>query len=432
MIGSTMQRESIDNSFRPAVLESTVDSPSSSDQPNDAPTHFSAKTYGLIALLGTLAGMGPLAIDLYLPSFPTIAKDLNTSIAAIEQTLSAYFIGLSLGQLIYGPLADRLGRKRPLYFGLALFVLASIGCARTQSVTALVGWRFVQALGGCAEMVIARAIVRDKFEARDAARVFSTLVLVMGLAPILGPLLGGWIVVHLGWRWLFSLLAAFGAACLLAVSTLLPETHAIGKRQKQSPTDILRTGGMLLRNRTFIVHAAGASLGSAAMFAYIGSAAFVFMELFHVSPQHFGLFFGANAAGLIGCAQINGKLVQKLQPAQVLRGAMIVQAIAGASLLAVALTGAGGFVGVLLPLFVLVSCLGFIFPNTTALAMAPHGKVAGNASAILGCLQFGVSGLAGYLVSRLHTGTAVPMASVIAICSISAMGINVLGSPKKD
>ena len=424
-----IQSEDVDNPAEDAFIGCTVDR---AVHVEPETSRFTAATYGLIALLGALAGMGPLAIDLYLPGFSAIAKDLNTNVAAVERTLAAYFIGLSIGQLIYGPLADRLGRKRPLYFGLVVFIIASVGCALAKTVESLVIWRFVQALGGCAEMVIARAIVRDKFHARDAARVFSLLVLVMGMAPILGPLIGGWMVVAWGWRVLFWTLAAFGVTCLVAVTTLLPETLLPEKRVRQSPGDIFRTAMMLVRDRKFIVNTAGAALGSAAMFAYIGGVPFVYMEIFHVTERHFGWFFGANAAGFIGFAQVNGWLVKRMEPAKILRYGMIVESTAGCCLLLSAITGVGGFIGVIVPLFCMVASLGFIFPNTTALAMAPHGRVAGNASAILGCFQFGISGIGGFLVSAFHNGTAVPMAAVIAICASSALVINLLFAPKAE
>ena len=424
-----MQEAPIDNPMEDAVIGATVDRIADLPAGDDQPTHFTARTYGLIALLGALAGMGPLAIDFYLPSFPSIARDLHSDMSAVERTLAVYFIGLSLGQLFYGPAADRLGRRRPLIFGLVLFVAASIGCATAKSVDALVAWRFLQALGGCAEMVIARAIVRDKFQARDAARVFSLLMLVMGLAPIVGPLIGGWIVVHLGWRQLFWMLAAFGVACFVAINLLLPETLAVEHRQRQSPSDILRTATLLFSDRTFMVHAAGASLGSAALFAYVAGSSFVIIQLLGLSPGHFGYVFGANAAGLITCAQVNGWMVKRYDPAAVLRGGLAAETLAGCVLLAAALTGFGGFFGIVIPLFAMVSSLGFIFPNTGALAMAPHGRIAGNASAIFGCMQFGVSGIAGFLVSALDNGTAVPMAGLIAGFSAAALLINLALAP---
>ena len=411
------------------LLAGPADPVDATSRPARRRTKFGTAQYLLILLLGALAGLGPLAIDMYLPSFPAIAADFGTSVAAVERTLGAYFIGLALGQLFYGPAADRFGRKAPLYVGLVVFALASIGCALTRSVEALIALRFLQALGGCAEMVVARAIVRDLFDVEDAARVFSSLMLVMGLAPILAPIAGGWVVLHLGWRALFWTLAGFAVLCFAASALFLKESLPVERRRRDSPAATLRVYLGLLRDRTFVVHAACGSLMSAGLFAYVGGSPFVFMELFHVPAERFGLFFGANALGLILSAQLNGVLAGRVHPSRTLRVVLIVAAAAGALLLLSAATGWGGFPGILVPLFVFVCCLGLVFPTTTALAMAPHGAIAGNASAVFGCLQFGVSGIGGVIVSLIHDDTARPMAGVIALCAGSALLVHLLFAP---
>ena len=385
---------------------------------------FAAADYGLILLLGSVSALGPLAIDMYLPSFPTIARALGSTPAAVERTMAAYFAGLAVGQLFYGPAGDRFGRKVPLYVGLTLFVLASAGCATARSVPALVGLRFVQALGGCAEMVMARAVVRDRFQERDAARVYSALMLVMGLAPILAPLAGGWLVVHASWRAIFGVQAAAGLACLIAVTFGLPESLPADRREHRSPAAILVVYGQLLRHRLLIAHALAGSLVLAGLFAYVAGWPFVFIQLFHVRPEHFWVFFGTNAAGLIASSQVNGWLVQRADPRRVLRGGLVAAAVAGTVLLFTARTGLGGFPGILVPLFAFLCCFGFVVPTSTALAMAPHGRVAGNASAVLGSVQFAVSGGAGVVVSLLHNGTAVPMAAAMATAGVAALAVN--------
>ena len=393
--------------------------------PGDAPAkRFDAADYGLILLLGSVSALGPLAIDMYLPSFPAIAAELHSTTAAVERTMAAYFAGLAIGQLFYGPAGDRFGRKLPLYVGLTLFVLASFGCATVHSVPALVGLRFVQALGGCAEMVIARAVVRDRFGARDAARVYSALMLVMGLAPVLAPLVGGQLVAHASWRAIFAVQAAAGLVCLTAVTFCLRESLPPDRREHRWPLAILVVYGQLIRHRLLIAHALAGSLVLAGLFAYVAGSPFVFIQLFHVRPEHFWLFFGTNAAGLIASSQVNGWLVQRADPRKVLRGGLIAAAVAGALLLTAAETHAGGFPGLLVPLFAFLCCFGFIVPTSTALAMAPHGRVAGNASAVLGGIQFAVSGAAGVVVSLLHDGTAVPMAAAIALAGASALAVN--------
>ncbi len=289
---------------------------------------------------------------------------------------------------------------------------------------ALVGLRFLQALGGCAEMVMARAVVRDRFGERDAARVYSALMLVMGLAPMLAPLAGGWLVVHASWRAIFGVQATAGLACLVAVTFGLPESLPPDRRERRSPGEILAVYGQLLRHRLLIAHALAGSLVLAGLFAYVAGSPFVFIQLFHVRPEHFWLFFGTNAAGLITSSQVNGWLVQRVDPRRVLRGGLIAAAVAGTALLVTATTGLGGFPGILVPLFAFLCCFGFIVPTSTALAMAPHGRVAGNASAVLGSVQFAVSGAAGVLVSALHNGTAVPMAAAIAVAGVAALAVN--------
>jgi DHA1 family bicyclomycin/chloramphenicol resistance-like MFS transporter len=377
--------------------------------------------YKLAVILGSLAAMGPLAIDMYLPSFPTIANDLGSTPAAMEGTAAAYFVGLALGQSIYGPLTDRLGRKRPLYFGLSLFIVASVGCAFANSVPQLTALRTLQALGGCAEMVVARAMVRDYFDQRDSVRVLSLLILVMGLAPILAPLVGGQLLLHLGWRSVFYALAAYALVSLLAVVVFLRESLPVERRRSDSVREVARVYGRLLTNRSFMAHVVCGGLVISGMFAYIAGSPFVFIELFGVSPERYGLFFGANAFGLIAASQVNGRLARRVEPGRLLSNVLPVTALASLVLLFTAWTGTGGFAGLLVPLFVCVASVGFVVPNTMVLAMAPHGRVAGTASALLGTIQFGLGAAAGAAVSSLNNGTSVPLGVVIAFCGVGAL-----------
>jgi DHA1 family bicyclomycin/chloramphenicol resistance-like MFS transporter len=382
--------------------------------------HGSAAYYRFGIILGALTAMGPLAIDMYLPSFPTIAREFGSTTAAVEATAAAYFTGMAVGQSLYGPISDRLGRKLPLYAGLVLFVAASIGCAFAPSVPALLTLRFVQALGGCAQIVIARAMVRDLFDERDSMRVLSLLILVMGVAPILAPLLGGQLLVTFGWRSVFWVLAGYALACMAAVSALVPETLAAPHRRRDSLMAVGRIYGRLLRDRSFMAQALSGSLTIAGMFAYIAGSATIFIQLFRVPADRFGLFFGTNAIGLIAASQINGRLAARMPAHTILAKVFPVTAVAALVLLADALTGFGGFAGILVPLFVCVASVGFVVPNTTVLAMAPHGQVAGSASALLGTLQFAVGAVAAFAVSTLNNGTAVPLGAVIACCAVGA------------
>jgi len=391
--------------------------------------------FWLTIYLGTIAALGPLAIDMYLPAFPRIAASFGAQVPDVQLTLASYFVGLALGQLVYGPLADRLGRKPPLYFGLALFALASAGCALTGSVWSLAGVRFVQALGGCAEMVIARAIVRDLFDDRQAAKVFSSLVLVMGLAPILAPLGGGYLAGHVGWRAIFWFLALAGAATLVSTALFFRESLPPERRIRQSASDVMRTYASLLRHREFMLHSMTIGIGMAGLFAYVGGSPYVFQKIFHISEARFGLFFGPIACGIIGMSQVNGVLAGRFDIRRILRAALFVHAAAGLVLLIDALTGFGGFWGIYLPLCVVIASMGFVFPNTTVLAMSPHGRIAGNASAVLGFLQFGVSAIGGLVVSSLQnaqsTPTAGPMAASIAVCGATALMLNLLTHPAR-
>ena len=383
--------------------------------------------YRLALILGALTAMGPLAIDTYLPALPRIADELHTSDALVQVSLSVYFVGIALGQAFYGPLSDRIGRKPALYLGLAMFILASVGCALATSVQALIVFRFLQALGGCAPLVVPRAIVRDHFDQRGSVRMLSILMLVMGLAPILSPLVGGQLLGFFGWRSIFWVHAVYGSVWLFAVAVGLRESLDIARRQRQRLGAVLGVYGRLLRDRAFMAHVLVGALIFAGLLAYISGSPFVFIELFHVSPSHFGLYFGVNAIGIMTASQINRWLAQRIDASQILRRALPVSLVASVALVVNAATGFGGFAGILVPLFVYIAMHGFVMPNTTALAMAPHGSVAGSASALLGSIQFILGALSGALVGALSNGTPVPLAVVIAGCGASAFAIQMFG-----
>jgi len=386
--------------------------------------------FWLVVLLGSLAALGPFSIDTYLPAFPAIAQTYHTTVGVVEITLAVYFVGLSVGQLFYGPFADTLGRKPPLYVGLIMYVLASTGCIFAPNIATLTVLRFIQAVGGCAPMLISRTVVRDYFAPREAARVFSFLMLVIGVSPVIAPLIGGWLVVHMSWRSNFWMVSIMGTIILICVALFLKESLPAGKRRPGSLKDSLRLYGSLLRDRTFMVYALSGALIAAGMFAYLEGSPLVFIEIHHVSADHFGYFFGAIAVGLVSASQLNGFLVRRVHPHDIFRVVLMVAAASGVVLFITAKTGAGGFAGVLIPLFIFVSCNGFSFPNATALALTPHGKVAGSAAAMLGFVQFALGGLGGGLVSLLDNGTSMPMVGVISIGGVLALAINLLFAPK--
>ncbi|PWE38503.1 Bcr/CflA family drug resistance efflux transporter [Pseudomonas prosekii] len=373
--------------------------------------------FRIILILGALTAFGPLAIDFYLPAFPAMALAFGTDEKHVQMTLAAYFLGLSIGQLLYGPVADRFGRRIPLLTGVGLFTAASLACAFAPNLEWLIGARFVQALGGCAGMVISRAVVSDKCDAVGSAKVFSQLMLVMGLAPILAPMLGGLLVNTTGWQSIFLVLTGFSALAAVAVALGLPESLP-DSVPRQPLSGALRQYGRLIADPIYLGHALTGGLAVAGMFAYIAGSPFVFIKLYGVPAEHFGWLFGTNAAGFILVAQVNARMLAKRGPAFLLARTVWIYLAAGLSLLAVSALHTEQLWPLLIPLFVCIASLGCILPNASACAMNGQGARAGSASALLGCLQFSVAAGAATLVGLLHDGTAMPMAMVISLCGI--------------
>ncbi|MBB2887949.1 MULTISPECIES: multidrug effflux MFS transporter [Pseudomonas] len=378
-----------------------------------------------ILILGALSAFGPLAIDFYLPAFPAMALAFGTDEKHVQLTLAAYFLGLSIGQLAYGPVADRFGRRLPLLTGVGLFTVASLACAYAPSLEWLIGARFVQALGGCAGMVIARAVVSDKCDAVGSAKVFSQLMLVMGLAPILAPMLGGLLVNTTGWQSIFLVLTGFSALAGLAVALGLPESLP-AHMPRQPLSGALRQYGRLLADPIFLGHALTGGVAIAGMFAYIAGSPFVFIKLYGVPAEHFGWLFGINAAGFILVAQVNARLLARRGPAFLLARTVWLYLAGGLALLAVSSLHTAHLWPLLIPLFVCIASLGCIVPNASACAMSGQGARAGSASAMLGCLQFSVAAGAAALVGVLHDGSAMPMAMVISLCAIVVVSVAML------
>lgn len=373
-----------------------------------------------LLILSSIVALGPLAIDMYLPSLPALQSHFHSTPAAAQLTLSFYFLGLAVGQMFYGPISDRIGRLRPLRFGLALFVLASLGCVLAPGIGALAALRLLQALGGCAGMVIVRAIVRDLYPPQDMARVLSLMLLIMGVAPVLAPLVGGWIFTAFGWQAIFVLLMLYGAACLTLVSRALPET-APPSTARLHPAHVLGAYLRMLRHRKFMGYALAGGIAQAGMFAYISASSFVFMGVYGASANVYGVIFGVNACGLIAGSQLNARLTRTHRSERILVRALTGYAAAGLVLLASACFARGGILSIAVPLFCCIACLGFTFPNSTAAAMAPWGDRAGTASALLGSLQFALASGSSALVGRLHDDTARPMAAVISLCGLVAL-----------
>jgi len=384
----------------------------------------------LIFILGLLSAIGPFSIDMYLPGFPTIATSLGTTVEKVAYSLSSFFIGICVGQLICGPLLDRFGRKKPLITGLLLYIIASVACSISTSVEGLIAFRFLQAMGGCVGMVAPSAIVRDRFPVDENAKVFSLLILILGVSPILAPTVGSYVVAHWGWEWVFVILAVVAFCILVLVIRWLPESRSADKSVSLRPDSILRGYRDVLKERQFATYAIAGATASAGLFAYLAGSPFVFMNLYGVKEQRYGLIFAVIAAGLIGCSQLNNQILKKYSSAQVLRTVLISQSLIGLLLVIGIATNTIGLYLTILFMLLFLSCQGFTFPNAAALAMAPFTKGAGSASALMGALQMVLGALASALVGVFFNGTALPMAFIMAFCAVSGLCILLFGTKR--
>jgi MFS transporter, DHA1 family, multidrug resistance protein len=375
---------------------------------------------GLVILLGALTAFGPMSIDMYLPAFPELTRHFHADPSAVQLTLTACLAGLALGQLGYGPTSDALGRRRPLYAGLGAYVFASGLCAVAPSIGILAGLRFVQGLGGAAGIVIARAMVRDMYDGAAAARYFSLLMVVNGLAPMLAPLLGSEILRYGSWTGVFVVLAGYGLVLLAGCAAGLPETLPPQRRRSGRLTDTVRTFGRLARDRVFVGYALCGGLVFAAMFAYISGSPFILQEIYHVSPQAFALAFGTNALGIVLVGQLNALLLKRFSPGTLLSTSLAAHLAGAVGVLAAVASGSHHLYWLLPPLFLAVASIGAVLPNTTALALSGHPDAAGSASAVLGVGQFLFGALAAPLVGLGGAGTALPMAVLILALSVAA------------
>jgi len=382
-----------------------------------------ASMLSLTLFLGLLTGLTPAAVDMYLPALPTIESELKGQPGQIQFTLALFFIGLVVGQLTMGPLADRWGRKPFLLIGSGLFVLASAGCALAGNIESLFAWRFVQGFGSCAGMVIARAMVRDLFPPMEGAKVLSLLMLVSGLAPILAPLLGGYMLLFTSWHGIFLFLTGMGILAFLSAWLGLPETRPANPAVSIRPDRVLRQYGAVLADRRFLGYALSAALPFSSMFAYIAGSPVVVIDLYGVPPSIYGWIFGSNAFGIIMASQINHALLGRFGLDRLLQAGILATAICDIALLICSLTGFGGLYALLALLFLSVAPIGLIAPNASAAAMAGHPERAGIASALLGILQFSGGALASSAVGFLYGGSALAMAGVMAFCGISGVAV---------
>ena len=381
-------------------------------------------TARLALLLGAFVALGPLTIDLYLPALPTIREELGTTSATVQLTLTGTLIGLALGQLVIGPLSDAFGRRRPLLAGAALHVVASLLVLVAPDIAVLGALRVLQGVGTAAASVVALAIVRDLFDGRAAATMLSRLFLVMGVAPVLAPTIGGEVLRFTSWRGVFAVLAVYGVVVLVLGSVGLRETLPPARRRSGGVAGTLRTYGGLFRDRTYVGLIVVAGLTMAALFTYVSGSSFVYQREFGLDEQQFGLLFGAGAVWLIAATQLNPVLLRWWSPAQILVTATLAGAAAGGLLLLLAATATGGLFGVAVPLWAVLFAAGLALPNGPALALADHGDSAGSAAALLGAAQFGVGAAVSPLVGLLGND-AVAMGAVVVIAL--ALAVAVLG-----
>lgn len=380
-----------------------------------------------VLILGALCTISPFSIDMYLPGFPAIAKDLDTTIDQIQLSITSYLIGISIGQLFYGPLLDRFGRKIPLYTGLAIYILASLACAFTTSVDALITMRFIQAIGGCAGMVAAQALVRDLFPVNKSAQAFSLLVLVIAVSPMVAPTVGGYVTAVFGWHAVFILLAFITALIMLAVYLTLPEGQLADRTLSLRPKAVLKNYQNVLKQPQFLVYMLAGGIATAAPLAYIAGSSDVFMNMYQVSEREYGWIFAFLASAMIGATQLNHILLKKFTSEQIIRFTLYYQTATGLLLVAGTFYGWYGKAGLIMILFVFLTGQGLTNPNATALALVPFTKHAGSASALLGSFRLAMGGLASAAVSILHNHTALPMVSVMALCALTGLGLFLIG-----
>jgi DHA1 family bicyclomycin/chloramphenicol resistance-like MFS transporter len=377
----------------------------------------------IILILGALCTVSPFSIDMYLPAFPQIARDLGTTPAEISLSVSGYFIGLACGQLFYGPLLDRFGRKKPLYGGLSLFVVASLGCATARSPGLFIAFRLAQAVGGCVAQVGAVTMVRDFFPVEECAKILSLLFLVLSVSPLFAPSIGGFVAATAGWPWIFVILAGFAVVVMTLIGVLLPEGHKPDPDISLHPGAILTGFLNVIRRPQFYTYAIGGAFSFAGLFVYVTGSPIIFIDTFHVDPRIYGLIFAALGCSFIGGSQLNIWLSQRYQSRQIFRTALICQNIVVLVILVGTALGWYGLAANVVLLMLYLPFGGLASPNAAALALAPFSKNVGSAAALLGFLQMGIGALASTGVGLLHSSSSLPIFAVMAATAVIGLVI---------
>jgi DHA1 family bicyclomycin/chloramphenicol resistance-like MFS transporter len=382
------------------------------------------KPHGLIMfVLGALAALAPFTTDMYLPGFPSIARTLHTDIAHVEFTLTSYFLGFFAGQLAFGPVLDRYGRKKPIIFSLILYILAALGCAFAASIHQLIGLRMLLAVGGCVGIVGSRAVVRDLFSGSDLARSLSLQMMIFGIAPIIAPTIGGIVVTLLGWRFIFVSLALIALLVLVAVQCVLGETKGNDFSVSLRPASIVQEYVTVLKSREFVFYAGAGGSVTGCLFAYIAGSPFVYIDLFGYTATQFGWIYGINACGLVASNQVNRMLLKKYESRDVLLACTVAQSSTALVLMAGARMGFLPNIAIMGLILCVLFCFGLALPNATALALEPFSRNAGSAAALFGSTQMIAGAASTAMVSLLHDGTPFPMALIIFVSAASAFAL---------
>lgn len=372
-------------------------------------------------VLGLITAIGPFAIDMYLPALPTIAASLNTSTAAVQMTLTMFFLAFGSCQIIFGPLSDMYGRKLPLYIGLGIFILGSIGCSLATSIEWLIFFRLIEGIGASAAMVIPRAIVRDLHTGIEATRLMSLIMLVLSVAPILAPLTGSGLIVPFGWRAVFVAVTIIAVAALVMIALYLPETRPRAQRVPVGIKTLSNGFGTLLVDGRFLGLTFTGGLGLASFFVFLANSSFIYINHFGLTPTQYSLAFAVNAIGFIGASQFAGLLASRFGVTRLIVGAVILHSVFALVMFAATLGGVDTLPALMLMLFCTFACLGLVVPTAMVLALDHHGPIAGLASALGGTLQMVTGGVMIVIVGQFFNGTAVPMVTTIACCAVGAL-----------